>query len=164
MIPTIKDARALLHQYFLYRREIGISSPLGADPSASRVASNSFSRSVGLMCDVGVCLEKLPTKQRMLIMYRWELWFKREDVDVIRSKWERRALAAMKAQRKGLHRQARRQAKTAREEGNRLTSKIASVERDQVYIDGLKRFWVEATARDLYARAICGERGRMSGL
>jgi len=154
----------LLSQYFLLRRSMTVSSPLGSDPTASRVPSSDFSGSIGLMCDVGMCLEQLSAGHRAAIIERWGLWLEREDVDALMCRWSDKALSAMRANRRGAEKRARKIERGHRNEARRLTSELFKADKAPTYVKAINALRVEVRARDLYARGVCGDSGGISGV
>ncbi|RLE28250.1 MAG: hypothetical protein DRJ65_00035 [Acidobacteria bacterium] len=154
----------LLERYFTLRRDIPVSTPLGRDPTSSRVPSSDFSASVGLLADVGMCLARLSVQHQDTISERWAVWLAREDADEMVSQWSHKALSAMRANRKWARKRARRKARDWKFEARRMSSYVSRHDRDPIYIEAMRLFCVEVKARDLIALTCCGESGRFSGM
>jgi len=153
---------ALLHHYFQLHRDF-LSAPLFRNPGASRVPSSDVPGNVGLLCDVGLCLEALAAAQYVAIARRWQLWFWRDDADVQVASWERKAQSALRANHRGAWKQARRKGRNWSREAANLTSQLAQLERSQVYRDAMNAFFDEVEARDLISQAACGKGRGITG-
>ena len=154
----------LLERYYTIRRDVPTSTPLGRDPTASRVPSSDFSASIGLLADVGSCLGRLKPRHQALIEERWEVWLAREDADEMVSEWSRKALSAMRANRRGPEKRARKLERQWTGHARGWTSDLFVFDRRPDYIEAIRLFRVEVRSRDLYARGCCGETAGICGV
>ena len=158
------NTNQLLERYFTLRRDIPVSTPLGRDPTSSRVSSSDFSASVGLLADVGMCLVRLSVCHQDAINERWSVWLAREDADEMVSQWGRKALSAMRANRRGPQTRARKRERRWTAQARDMTSQLFVMDRRPVYVEAIRLFRVEVQARDWYARGCCGDSAGISGV
>ena len=154
----VTNTNALLALYFTHRNDWPITSPIGSDPSASRCSGGSFGKTLALIVDVGVCLDTLTTEQQGAIAEKWSIFYQREDAE---NKAARSMSAALDALRSGDvdgHSRLMDDAKSEHERGGNLTADMRRTEKRRVYIEAMDVFRVEVQARDLYARAVCGDK------
>lgn len=153
------QVQRLLAVYFAAKWDQPISSPIGRDPNASRVAASDFSRLVGLSCDVGMCLDRLTQLEQAAIAYYWSLFFSRDEEDGRVARCRTNAMAALRQGKRGEHDRLTKEADQHRKAARRITAELARHRRRRDYTQAMTKLEIEIAARDLYARAAMGDGG-----
>jgi len=154
----------LLLVYYILSPDGPVQSPLGKDPSASRIPGGApLPRLIAMRCDVAACLATLTDAERQAIERYWSLFFSREEHD---GNAARARAAAMQALREGNRSEVSRLqalAKAEQDQAGRLNQVLTRHRRSTGYIKAMERLEVEVAARDLYARAIFGDTAGFTG-
>ena len=154
----VTNATALLALYFAHRNDWPITSPLGSDPSASRCSGGSFGKMLALVIDVGTCLDALTEDQQSAIAEKWVLFYQRDDAENKASCMMSDALDALRSGDVDGHSRLIKRVTLEHSRGGTLSADMKRVEERKVYKDAMDAFRVEVRARDLYARAVCGDK------
>jgi len=157
-IMTARDVNRLLAIYFYSRFGWNISSILGSDPMVDRTLTSSLPRRLEIMIDVGSCLCVLTELERAAIFYRWNLLASRDEEDANETNVTMEASAALRSGLPQKYDQLMKIAEWHRNSAENYKQEARKQEKRKDYLRAMDRVKVEMAVRDIYARALCGDK------
>jgi len=158
-----KEVNRLLAIFFYAKFGWTIPSAIGRDPAVEAQCGQGMPRIMAIVLDVGTCLKMLTKTEQAAIYFRWNLLASRDSEDLEKTNLTIEASVAFRAGHLQHHDDLLDDAMNHHEAAGRYVHEARKQEKRKDYRRALVKLGIEMQSRDLFARALMGDRAGLAG-